>query len=216
MTHQSDRTKDTPRRGFSLIEVLVATTLLILIVITVGTVFRQSSLSWDSGQQRADGSMLVRSVIGALERDLRAAVDGRSFPGVDGDLAASAMAISPSSAKFIALITSEDGKNREPTLIELTGGNTVTRRATTLAYESDGLWRKLTTGDTSTLLSYEPADPYKTALSFAWKPAESPNDLPLWVTIEVELVNDENFSGIASRSMGRDGKPNTRDDIVIH
>jgi len=216
MIHLPDRTKANARTAFSLIEVLVATTLLILIVITVGTIFRQSSLSWDSGQQRADGSMLVRSVIGALERDLRAAVDGRSFPGVDADLAASAMAISSSAAKFVALLATEDGKNREPVLVELTGGNTVTRTATPLKCGSDGNWSKDGTPSSTTLLYYEAADPYKTALSFSWKPAESPNDLPLWVTIEVELVNDENFSGIASRSMGRDGKPNTSDDIVIH
>ena len=65
--------------GFSLIEVMVATGVLLVVVLMVGAVFRQASSSWDGGYARAEGGMIVRGVLGAIQRDLSQAVDGRRF-----------------------------------------------------------------------------------------------------------------------------------------
>lgn len=63
--------------GFSMVEVLVASTILVVIVVMLGMLFQQTSLSWRVGVKRADGFMQVRALIGAIQRDASAAVDAR-------------------------------------------------------------------------------------------------------------------------------------------
>lgn len=63
------------RRGFSLIEILVAMTILVVIVLIVGGLFQQTSLAWTLGMQRATKQANVRAVAGALGRDLASMVD---------------------------------------------------------------------------------------------------------------------------------------------
>ncbi len=196
--------------AFSLIEVLVATTLLVIIVITVGLVFRQSTMSWESGIRRADGNMLVRSVIGAIERDLMAMVDARHFPGSGLN---APMAIGAGAVRFVALLEGRDSE-REPTLIEIVGGATVRRTARRLQY-SGGSW---TAGpaETTDLIHSQTGAAITPHLSFQWSPANfaaGDGRLPDWVRVEVELTHSEDFSGVSARSLGRDGRPNTRDDI---
>ena len=71
--------------GFSLIEVMVATAVLLVVVLMLGSVFRQASSAWDSGYARAEGGMVVRGVLGSIHRELSHAVDGRHFPGAWSD-----------------------------------------------------------------------------------------------------------------------------------
>ena len=65
--------------GFSLIEVMVATTILMIIAVMIGQVFRGATSSWDTGYANAEGGMIVRGVTGAIQRELSTAVDGRRF-----------------------------------------------------------------------------------------------------------------------------------------
>lgn len=60
---------------------MVATSIVLILVVLVGSVFRQASSAWDSGYARAEGGMVVRGVLGAIQRELSRAVDGRHFPG---------------------------------------------------------------------------------------------------------------------------------------
>ena len=71
------------RRGFTLIEVIVATGILLIIVMMVGGLFSQASSVWDSGYVRAEGGMVARAIVGSIQRDLQTAVDGRAFDGLD-------------------------------------------------------------------------------------------------------------------------------------
>ena len=73
--------KHSSRSGFSLIEVLVATALLVMIVLMLSQVFHASTTAWDSGLTRTQGAMTIRAVVGAIERDLRNAVNATNFPG---------------------------------------------------------------------------------------------------------------------------------------
>ena len=66
-------------RGFSLIEVMVATTILMIIVIMVGNIFRHSTSAWETGYSTAEGASGVRSVLGTVERELAQAIDGRAY-----------------------------------------------------------------------------------------------------------------------------------------
>lgn len=67
------------KRGFTLIEVMVATGIMLVMVLMLGSLFRQATSSWDSGYVRAEGGMVVRGVLGAISRDLYSAVDGRRY-----------------------------------------------------------------------------------------------------------------------------------------
>lgn len=63
-----------------MIEVLVASTILVVIVMMLAMLFQQTSLSWRTGVKRADAYMAIRSAIGAIQRDASKAVDERVIP----------------------------------------------------------------------------------------------------------------------------------------
>lgn len=76
------RTRAVYRRlsaGFSLIEVLVAMTILTVIVLIVAGIFQQTSLAWTLGLRRADAQSITRAVVGSLSRDLAMIVDPANF-----------------------------------------------------------------------------------------------------------------------------------------
>jgi len=70
------------QRGFSMIEVLVAATILIMIVMMLGMIFQQSSQAWSTGKHRADTYQQVRALFGAIQRDASMAVDQNSLPKI--------------------------------------------------------------------------------------------------------------------------------------
>ena len=65
--------------GFSLVEVMVATLILFLLIMMTGAVFRTSASAWDAGYAKSEGGSAVRTVVGAIQRELSMAVDGRMF-----------------------------------------------------------------------------------------------------------------------------------------
>ncbi|MBR4317480.1 MAG: prepilin-type N-terminal cleavage/methylation domain-containing protein, partial [Kiritimatiellae bacterium] len=69
----------TLKRGFSLIEVLVAMTILSVIVLSVANIFQQTGLAWSLGLRRADEQSMIRAVAGSLTRDLSTMVDPANF-----------------------------------------------------------------------------------------------------------------------------------------
>ena len=68
------------RAGFSMIEMLVASTILVVIVMLLGMLFQQTSLAWRTGVRRANSFMQVRSLVGSIQRDVSAAIDARTIP----------------------------------------------------------------------------------------------------------------------------------------
>ena len=193
--------------GFSLIEVLVATALLIMIVGMIGFVFRQSSMSWDSGIRRAEGTTRVRAVIGAIERDLREAVDAREF-GMK-------QTFTKNKLEFVALLEPESGSpdQRVPSLITYTGGSTVERTAKRLT--SSGSSWSATGNERSTLLETDGNAKISIEYDSVEPPDATPGGLPAYVTIQAKLITEDSFSGLKVISYGRDGKKGTRDDIVV-
>ena len=196
------------RSAFSLIEVLVATALLVMIVGMIGFVFRQSSMSWDSGIRRAEGASRVRAVVGAIERDLRAAVDAREF--------GMTQSFSRNNLTFVALLEPENGKDdqRVPTRITYTGGTSVMRTAARLTCNG-GSWSTGGGTDSSTLLEDDGNANISIRFDCVDPPDATPGGLPSYVTIYAELETKDEFSGLGVRSYGPDGQPNTRDDIVV-
>ena len=87
------------KRGFSLLEVLVAMTILSVIVLIVANIFQQTGLAWSLGLRRASEQSMVRAVAGAVTRDLSMMVDPAHFvisaeQGGDGGGTVSSSALS--------------------------------------------------------------------------------------------------------------------------
>ncbi len=230
--------KQNVKAGFSLIEVMVATVILLIIVLMIGSVFRQGTSTWDSGYARAEGGMIVRAVIGSIQRELSTAIDGRLFPGpsawTDAD---NPITVNPNAVKFICMKESEGGGTsplqREPWLVEYTwGSKEMKRKAWPLTYsDNSGTWSQGTLVD-SIVYSEDFQEDKKAIYSANFtfetfsnvagvRPGESQAfeedyfwNIP-YVSIKVELTRASNFSGLEIRSWGPDGKEGTSDDILV-
>ncbi len=63
-----------------MIEVLVAASIMMVIVMMLAMLFQQTSMAWRTGVKRADTYMQIRAALGAIQRDASAAVDERTIP----------------------------------------------------------------------------------------------------------------------------------------
>ncbi len=222
------------KAGFSLIEVMVATLILLIIVLMIGSVFRQGTSTWDSGYARAEGGMIVRAVIGSIQRELSTAIDGRLFPGAWTD-ADHPIEVGSSTLKFICMKESEGGGTlplkREPWLVEYAwGSKEMTRKASPLKC-TNGTWSPGTVVESIVYTEANQGDKkaiYSANFKFeaesnaggvrAHESQEFEDDyfwnIP-YVSIKVELMRTSSFSGLEVRSWGPDGKDKTGDDILV-
>lgn len=217
----------TSRRNeaFTLIEVMVATTILLLMTVMMGALFRQASSAWDAGNSQAEGGMIVRGVVGAVTRDMATAVDGRAY-GLG-----SSFVCSGGKLQFWCLKpTVRNGvTNREPHLITYTGGTTVERRDKPLG----GTEKKsdIYPGDSTgfgakfTFEAIDPPPPSQT------NPGSSDSarggyeddgylwDGPVAVKVTLSLKQNGSFAGLSVRSWGRNGVAgaagNGEDDDIV-
>ena len=221
--------------GFTLIEVMVATSILLVIVLMIGSIFRQASSFWDTGYARAEGGMVVRSVVGALGRDLATAVDGRRFePNWDGPVRGIQPGGSSSSFSFYCYkppTGKGDSYQREIHRITYTAsGGSVTRKDEILP-DSPGS-DSLTDNGVSTIADVDNAkfEFFASSGTAAGRDYEKPSSAPdfaggvAWtvpaIKVRLSLETDNTFSGLEVRSFGRDGVPNEEsqkkaDDIVV-
>lgn len=145
------------RRGFSLIEVLVAMAILTIIVLIVANIFQQTGLAWSLGLKRANEQSSVRAVVGAISRDLAMIVDPANFvigpAQSDQSIRDEAMdmgyvdpgsgALGGSSLDFWILrapdmLDDDDKATRELMHVTYTGGNPVKRTVTAFGTSGDG------------------------------------------------------------------------------
>jgi prepilin-type N-terminal cleavage/methylation domain-containing protein len=121
------------QRGFSMIEVLVAATIMTMIVMMLGMIFQQSSQAWSTGKHRADTYQQVRALFGAIQRDASMAIDQNSLPknqvGAEGYFKDD-QSFSGSSLKFYTLTGTGFNNDADPatgtprrsiTLVEYSG-----------------------------------------------------------------------------------------------
>jgi len=226
--------------GFSLIEVMVATLILLIIVLMIGSIFSQGTSAWDTGYARAEGGMIVRGVVGSIQRELSTAVDGRTYPGAWKNEWHDPVEVKPSEVTFICLKESKGAAGsveREPWLVTYSwGSKEMKRSAKPLKANTSGLW-SLGTEVSSTIYSergqedqkstysadfeFEAVDRLKSKPIKGVRPKESDDfvDNIFWnipyVTIKVELTRTSSFSGLEVRSWGPDGKEDTGDDIIV-
>ena len=198
-------------KGFSLIEVMVATTILMIIVIMVGNIFRHSTSAWETGYSTAEGASGVRSVLGTVERELSQAIDGRAYGLSDP------VVVSGNSIEFYRY--SEPIKNgstdRELQKIKYTfGKNNVTR---SLNGKSVTLFSKQASvgGNSETDVDFDVGciEIEESDLNLNSELKGKGWTVPsVWV--RARIVRTSSFAGMEARSYGPDGKKDTEDDII--
>jgi len=197
------------RLGFSLLELLVAITVLIVIVMVTSLIFQQASAAWGTGTRKAGAETALRSVIGAVERDLAMAVDDTPFGGHINSFSAN-------SCTFVTLngAVASDGTSRMPQRITYSyGGGNVTRTVSKGAWSSlSGSWSFTVLPPSSTLGGglLTKFDVSVGAAAPANDPAPS---LPLRVDIEAHATKYGQFAIVSGWSEGRN-QQSTNDMIT--
>lgn len=203
-----------------MVEVLVASTILIVIVMMLGMLFQQTSLSWRVGVKRADGFTQVRAVIGAIQRDASAAIDVRGVPeDLKSKLGGGDQVFRGGSLKFYTL-TGQTVKDN-------TGNLTIMRALKYVTYDTSGNRTEVTLtpngkeitpqanvlpsagrigNNTSTSLRNFEAE-------FGRGSDLDPDGLPLYVTFDVDVSASGANLEIGAASAGPDKIWNTKDDL---
>lgn len=200
------------RGGFSLVEILVATTVLLIIVVLVSMIFQQTNAAYQSGTVRVEAMMELRAAVGTIARDLTLAVNSDNYPGGaflnDFDQS--------KSIQFVALTGTPDSTGkRTPQWIEYACSSLrVTRRCQDMVCtrQADGSLRWATSGAPQESV-LNPGQGLN--LRFDKTPAAGAAQLPLRVDIQCEAAHPGKNPAISARSAGKDRTFGTRDDIVI-
>lgn len=198
-------------KGFSLIEVMVATTILMIIVIMVGNIFRHSTSAWETGYSTAEGVSGVRSVLGTVERELAQAIDGRAYGLSDP------VVVSGNSIEFYRYSEpiKKGSTDRELQKIKYTfGKNNVTR---SLNGKSVTLFSKQASvgGNSETDVDFDVGciEIEESDLNLNSELKGKGWTVPsVWV--RARIVRTSSFAGMEARSYGPDGKKDTEDDII--
>ena len=196
-----------------MIEVLVAATILVVIVMMLGMLFQQTSLAWRTGVKRADGFMQVRSAIGTIQRDAAAAVDAR-------ELRRRRLEIDPSDQilkedqRFSASLMFYTLSGSERALTKVTYDTAGNRTESTLL--GTGSWGPVRKTNVLTFAERQSSKnrPKTTLGSFTpeWGDLDQ-NGLPLYVTFTARVITSGYTLDIGAASAGPDKVWNTKDDI---
>ena len=194
--------------GFTLIEILVATTILLVIVILASLVFQQTTGAYDTGERKVNANVVLRNVVGAISRDLASAVDSDECEDHDKDW-------DESSITFVAM-TGRSGYDAEgnpnskcgpPHVITYTcskGGVTRKEVATEFVRKS-GKWEERGSPATSHIYSPSKDDP-DVELTFFYPNNKKPvPSLPENIYIRAQLETEGNTSAVGAGSGGRRG-----------
>ena len=202
--------KPTQCAGFSLLEVLMAVTVLIIIVLVISLVFQQAHIAWGVGTRKAGAETTLRSIMGIIERDLTHAVDAEQFgqanffphPGLIAQ-----------EIEFVTL----DGTNRMPQLVNYKfDGSDLTRTTySVVSVTSLTNWIFNNTAASSAILNGSqpltlctfsvPAVPVGTTIA----------GLPLRVEIEAHIQKQGSFAIVSGTSAGRNRAGHPEDAIVV-
>ena len=217
--------------GFSMIEVLVAASILVVIVMMLGMLFQQTSLAWRSGSFRAEAYMQVRSYIGAIQRDASAAVDARFLPQ---QYVTEGQQFSEGRLIFYTLTGGVELDETETGGVELdeTGNLLFNRSLKKVTYDTagnrteqslkpDGSWGAVKKANVLTFAERQSSKnrPGVKPLQFTPHFGQSGDGLdsqglPLHITFGAQAPRSTgNTLDIGAWSWGPDGRPNTTDDI---
>ncbi len=183
-------------RGFTLIEVLVAMSILMMIVLMMSTLFQQSNMAWNNGMRQAEMSIQARAAMSLIRRDLSQAVAAEEYP------------CSFSSGGFsVYVLGTTTGDVRTIKKVRYSG---TINRSSEDYNPSDGGGAYFGNAGNKKSGSLLDADKFVINVPSGW----SSTNLPAWVDISITLSKDTaGTAGIKVWSNGRDKIMNTTDDV---
>jgi prepilin-type N-terminal cleavage/methylation domain-containing protein len=210
-THHLPFVRRSRRSGFTLIEILVATTILLVIVILASLVFQQTTGAYQTGERKVNAQVALRNVVGAMTRDLALAVDSGDYDGLNNNFGSGSMT-------FVALTGTpgkdahgnDDKESRTARLITYSSNGRRTEKATTCTSGKNGRPKWSTKGDAVESLlydkdAYEDVGSFNMDFEYDW-PAEDPEaKLPERIYIRVELEGSGQAATVGAGSGGRRG-----------
>lgn len=208
--------------GFSLIEVLVASAILIVIVMMLAMLFQHTSHAWRIGVRRAGAYMQIRAVVGAIQRDASAAVDEST---IDQEIIQKLGGISQNfsgSLSFYTLTgagkdTASSGSTgakyrRTPAFITYSGSGARTEKYLL----PDGNVKESSSNIRDFMANTSVNSPSIGSLTFTEGQrvsGESNNSLPPYVIIRTSVTTQGKARDIGAASAGPDCVWGTKDDI---
>ena len=204
------------RSGFTLIEILVATTILLVIVILASLVFQQTTGAYQTGERKVNAQVALRNVVGAMTRDLALAVDSRDYWGVNNNFGSGSMS-------FIALTGSpgrnasgEEGNNykdyRTARLITYSSNGKRTEKPLICSRGSNGKQKWTASGETAESWLYDKDSftdikdgSFEMDFAYDWPSDDAEAELPERIYIRVELEGSGQTTVVGAGSGGRRG-----------
>lgn len=207
------------RAGFTLLEVLVATAILMVIVLVVSMVFQQSNGAYRSGARRVEEQVVLRGIIGAIARELTLAVDDAEYPPLKNTF-------SDDKAVFIAMTGTPSGSSdrRAPQQITFSYSGGVVKRnvadlVCTVTQDGKRTWKAVNQGAANeSTLNPGPEQKLSDFKFEAVYPDNAPmpaQGLPLRIDIEARITTSGKDSLVSGYSAGKDRKWGTDDDVSV-
>lgn len=189
------------RSGFTLVEILIATAILLVIVMLVSIVFQQQSGAIQAGQDRIKGQAALRNTIGFVVRDLSLAVDSKDYPGLPAN------SFSQGSIAFLATTGDAAAAGTALERIQYQNSGGIVRRTVTPITMASGM---LGTGSSA---SAEINDRANALRQFKFS-TSNPGTFPESVTITASFQGNGNASLVSGASAGKDRDFRTEKDNI--
>ena len=180
-------------KGFSLLEILVAMAILSVIILTLSTVFNQSSLAWDSGLAKVEKSMEGRIALNLMANELRNAVAGPDF--------LEPVSFGSGGMAFNSMVQATDGEHAVR-FIEYSGQ--INRKAT--KYQEDYSYPGAIVSDGLLLTAEE----FTVEPDSGWS---SGDELPASVKLTIKMQRTTKTAVVSVTSAGPNGQFNDDDDV---
>ena len=198
------------RSGFTLIEILIATSILLVIVVIASLVFQQMTGAYETGGRKMDSQVALRNVIGAVTRDLAMAVDSTAYPGLES---VNDGLQGGSQITFLALtgspgLAGEDGETavRTAQVISYRFNGTVLTRTEQGTTCRNGKWQRFGPVTTSDLNDEgHPLSEFEFVV-------DGDDPVPDRVYIRAEIETEGKIAAVGAGSAGRNGRFESDDD----
>lgn len=209
------------KAGFSLVEILIATTILLVIVMMVSMVFQQQSAAFQSGEDRVKGQAAIRNIVGMIVRDLSLAVDSASITNlpasVFNDFKSDEIKFFATTGEAGVSVNGDDNANDTSVLqyinysLQRVGNNKirVKRKVTDYRLKANWSWEKGNSVETT--LNNED---YLESLSFTKNPT-SATTFPESVTVKAVYAGSSHTGAISGWSEGPSKNKKAKDDIYV-
>lgn len=196
--------------GFSLIEVLISTAILLVVVMMVSLVFQQQSGAIQAGQDRMKGQAALRNVVGMVVRDLSLAVDSANYTNFP-----SSNSFSGNSISFLATtgdVGADGGSGGAETALQKieynASGKIVKRRVANVVLGEDGRWSEKG-AESANINGID--TPLEVSFDFQGGSTTFPESVKITATYQ----GKGRSSLVSGQSAGEDKEYDTDDDIFV-